>query len=581
MVSQDVAAAAYAQRPWTGHYEPGVPTEVQVPAQTLPEMLIEQGDRHPERPAIVFFDRVITYRELERATARFAAALAGLGVRPGDRVALLLPNTPQFVIGYYGALRAGAIVVASNPLYVAAELEHQLRDSGAKVILTLSKFYPTVATVRARTALEHVIVTNIKEYFPRRLRILFTLARERKEGHRARLPDDGHTHRLPDLLSGAPAEPPAYRADPEEVALLQYTGGTTGTAKGAMLTHRNLLANLCMMESWQADLAAPMRGYSVILGVLPLFHAYGMATVMNAAIRGGGTMILLPRFEAPAVLKAIQRHQPNLFPGVPTIYATLTDRPGVEKYDLRSISVCLSGAAPLPAEVKRRFEALTGAHLVEGYGLSEASPVTHSNPLRQGQRSGSVGLPFPGTEAKVVDLEDRTRNLPPGEAGELAVRGPQVMKGYWNRPEETAAVLEEGWLYTGDVAQMDEDGYFYIVDRKKDMIISGGFNVYPREVEEPLYAHPKVREAVAVGVPDARWGEQVKVYVVLKEGETATAQEIIDYCRRHMAAYKAPKTVEFRSELPKTLIGKVLRRALREEEAGDVRVPASNGDEAR
>jgi long-chain acyl-CoA synthetase len=567
MDPEEFARSGYAERPWTRHYDPGVPSTLSYPETTLPELLLERAGRHPERPAVIFYNRVLTYRRLAEASQRFAAALAGLGVRPGDRVALLLPNTPQFVIAYFGALLAGAVVVPTNPLYVGAEIERQLCDAGARVIVTLSKFLPTVQALRERTPLEHVIVTNIKEYFPLVLRLVFTVAKERKDGHRVRAPRDGRTHWLPELLRRAPGPVAPVRRSPDDLAILQYTGGTTGTAKGAMLTHRNLIANLSMAKAWQPDRPTRPRGYGVVMGVVPLFHTYGMSQVMNVAVMNGDAMVLVPRFEPLLVLKAIRRHRPNAFPGVPTLYTALNNYPGVEKFDTRCVDVCISGASALPPEVKRRFEELTGAKLVEGYGLSEASPVTHCNPVQGQSRDGSIGLPFPDTEAAIVDQESGDHPRPTGEVGELVVRGPQVMQGYWNRPEESAATLRGGWLYTGDIARMDEDGYFWIVDRKKDVIISGGFNVYPREVEEPLYAHPKVREAVAVGVPDERWGEMVKLYVVLKQGQSATEREIVDFCHERMAAYKVPKAVEFRPELPKSMIGKVLRRALREEEA--------------
>jgi long-chain acyl-CoA synthetase len=567
MDPDEFARSAYAERPWRRHYDPGVPPTLTYPETTLPELLLERAGQHPERPAVVFYNRVLTYRRLAEAARRFAAALAGLGVRPGDRVALLLPNTPQFVIAYYGALFAGAVVVPTNPLYVGPEIERQLADAGAKVIVTLSKFLPTVQAVRGRTPLEHVIVTNIKEYFPLFLRLVFTVAKERRDGHRVRAPRDGRTHWLPDLLRRAPAAPPAVPRSPDDLAVLQYTGGTTGTAKGAMLTHRNLLANLAMARAWQPAPPARPRGYGAVMGVVPLFHTYGMSQVMNFAVLNGDAMLLVPRFEPRLVLQTIRRHRPHSFPGVPTLYTALNNYPGVDRFDIRCVDVCISGASALPVEVKRRFEALTGAKVVEGYGLSEASPVTHCNPVNGQSRAGSIGLPFPDTDAAIVDQERGDRTRPVGEIGELVVRGPQVMRGYWNRPDESAAALRGGWLHTGDVARMDEDGYFWIVDRKKDVIISGGMNVYPREVEEPLYTHPKVREAVAVGLPHERWGEMVKLYVVLQPGQSATEREILDFCHERMAAYKVPKSVEFRPDLPKSMVGKVLRRALREEEA--------------
>jgi long-chain acyl-CoA synthetase len=558
----------YLERPWARNYEAGVPARLDYPDKTLHEYLTENARLFPDRPAIIFYNQVMTFRQLDRVAARFAAVLGELGMKKGDRLALLLPNTPQFVLAYYGALRAGVIVVPANPLYVEREIEHELRDSGAKAILTLSKFFPVVQAVRERTDLEHVIVTNIKEYFPKQLQVLFTLAKERKDGHRVTLPEDGKTYWLQQLLREAKPPAPRVQVSPDDVALLQYTGGTTGVAKGAILTHRNLLANQEMIRAWHKSTNTTAAGYNIYMGVVPLFHIYGMQTVMNAAITGGGAMVLTPKFEHKPVLEALQHHRPNYFPGVPTLYNALNNFESVKKYDLSSLDACISGAAPLPVEVKRRFEEITGARVLEGYGLTEASPVTHCNPLHGANKAGSIGMPFPDTDAMIVDPIEGNEIMPPGEIGELVIRGPQVMQGYWNREDETADALRDGWLHTGDIARMDEDGYFYIVDRKKDMIISGGLNVYPRDVEEVLYTHPAVKEAVALGLPDGRWGEAVCAYVVLKEGENATEAEIIQYCHSELAGFKVPKRVEFRDELPKTMVGKVLRRVLREEALG-------------
>ncbi|MDQ3811288.1 MAG: long-chain fatty acid--CoA ligase, partial [Chloroflexota bacterium] len=492
--------------------------------------------------------------------------LIGLGVAKGDRVALFMPNCPQMVIAYYGGLRAGAVVVPCSPLYVESELEHQLGDAEASVVVCLSALFGRVQAIRARLpSLRHVIVTNIKEHFPTRLRLLFTLARERKDGHRVKLPRDGGTSAMTALIASAEPTRPRVALVADDLALLQYTGGTTGVAKGAMLSHRNLVANTLQVRAWFGNLA-DTDGADVVMGVLPLFHIYAMTTVMNFSIAGGGTMVLQPRFMLEDVLKTIDREQPHLFPGVPTMYMALNNAPNLARYNLRSLKGAISGAAALPREVQARFEQLTGARLVEGYGLTEASPVTHCGPLEGLRKPGTIGLPVPSTDAAIFDQETGTRRLGPGQAGELAVRGPQVMQGYWRRPEETSHVLRDGWLFTGDVACVDEDGYFTIVDRKKDMIISGGMNIYPRDVEEPLYGHPKIKEVVAVGLPDERWGEAVKVYIVLKDGQSATEQEILDYCHARMARYKVPKYIEFRQELPKTLVGKFLRRKLLEEE---------------
>lgn len=553
-------------RPWHRWYEPGVPETIRVPDLSLPSLLAGAVARHPDRAAIRYFGRVISYRELDQAVARFANALRNLGVERGDRVALLLPNCPQMVIAYYGGLRAGAVLVPTSPLAAQGELRQQWGEAGVRTVVTLSLFYPAVRDIlEALPSLEHVVVTNIKEYLPSIKRLLFTAAKERREGHHVRFLEDGRTHWLQPLLAAAPEFDQQVSVDADDLALLQGTGGTTGTPKMAMLTHRMLLANALQIRAWLGNLAKP-DGSDVILGVVPLFHIYGMSTVLNLSILAGGTMILQPRFAVKDVLRALDREKPDFFPGVPTMYMAINNAPRVHRYDLRSVKAAISGAAPLPRTVQTRFEELTDATLVEGYGLTEASPVTHCNPLTRKRKIGSIGVPLPGTDAAIFDAETSTRLLAPGELGELAVRGPQVMLGYWRNPGETAQVLKDGWLFTGDLATVDEDGFFAIVDRKKDLIISGGMNVYPRDVEETLYAHPKVRKAVAVGIPEEKWGEAVKVYVVLKEGETATAEEITAYCRRRMARYKVPKYVEFRSALPENLVGKVLRRVLLEEE---------------
>ncbi|MBV9170711.1 MAG: long-chain fatty acid--CoA ligase [Chloroflexi bacterium] len=556
---------AHSDRPWLAAYDAGVPADVDVPDQPLTAFLDASAARVPERTAIRFFGRSITYGELDACVNRFANALLELGVRKGDRVALLMPNCPQMVIAYYGGLRIGAVIVPNSPLYVASELEHQLADAAPCVVVCLSALFRNLQPVLPNLpSVKHVIVTNIKDYFPGRLRVLFTLGRERRDGHRVQLPADGRTYAWSSLLARASKVTPQVEVATSDLALLQYTGGTTGVPKAAMLTHRNLVANTLQVRSWCKSLTNP-DGSDVVMGVLPLFHIYAMTTVMNFSIAGGGTMVLQPRFVISDVLKGIQRERAQLLPGVPTMYIAINNAPNVRKFDLTSLKGAISGAAPLPQEVQTRFETLTGARLVEGYGLTEASPVTHCVPLNA-HRTGSVGVPVPSTEAALFDPYTGERQLNAGETGELAIRGPQVMQGYWKRPDESDQVLRDGWLFTGDLARMDADGYFSIVDRKKDMIITGGMNVYPRDVEEPLYRHPKIREAVAVGLPDPRWGEAVKVYIVLRNGEAATEQEILDYCHANMARYRVPKYVEFRSELPKTLVGKFLRRQLLEEE---------------
>ncbi len=548
---------------WLKHYEPEVPHTIDYPDKPLHWALEEAARKYPDNAATIFFGAKLTYHELNEQANRFAAALAALGVKKGDRVSIHLPNCPQFPIAYYGTLKAGGVVVPTNPLYVEREIERQLNDSGAETIVTLTKFYPVVRRVKDKTKIRNLIVTNIKEYFPPLIKLLFTLFKEKKEGHRPPIVREPGTYFFQELLAKYPPEAPKVEVDPEDLALLQYTGGTTGVPKGAMLTHRNMLVNAIQTRYWLSDLK---EGEEVLLAVLPFFHVYGMTVCMNMPVYAASTMVLLPQFKTKDVLEAINKYKPTLFPGVATMYVAINNYPGVEKYDISSIRACIAGAMPLPYEVWTKFEEITGGRLVEGYGLTEASPVTHCNPI-YGLRKPCIGIPFPDTDAKIVDLETGEKELPIGEIGELAVKGPQVMKGYWNMPEETELVLKpDGWLLTGDIAKVDEDGYFYIVDRKKEMILSGGYNIYPRDIEEVLYAHPKVKEAAAVGIPDEYKGEVPKVFIVLKEGETATEEEILAYCREKLAAYKVPKYVEFRKELPKSMVGKILRRVLAEEE---------------
>lgn len=551
-----------SSRPWLNHYERGVPASLAYPDVTLHRLFEDSARKYANNRALAFFGNTITYRELNEAGDRFAAGLVRLGLRKGDRVALVLPNCPQFVIAFYGILKAGGIVVPTNPLYTERELEYQLKDAGAKIAVTLTKFFTAVNDVRERVGIEHIVVTNIKEYFSPTMRMLFTVAKEKKDGHRVPVAWNKNTHAFATLASDT-GHPPHPGVKPDEVAVLQYTGGTTGVAKGAMLTHRNLVANAVQVRTWDH---ASVDGHDIMLTVLPLFHVYALTVAMTRGLYTGCLLVLLPRYELHEVLKATAKYHPTIFPGVPTLYNAIAGAKDVSRYDLSSIRTCISGSAGLPRTVQERFESLTRGHLVEGYGLTEASPVTHCNPFFDHRKEGSIGVPFPDTDVRIVDIETGETELPPGTRGELAIKGPQVMKGYWNRPGDTAGVLRDGWLLTGDIGYMDEDGFFYIVDRKKDMVIVGGFNVYPREVEEVLYAHPKVAEAVVIGLPDEHKGECVKAYVVLRPGEEAAEEEIIAYCHEYLAHYKVPRWVEFRESLPKTIVGKVLRRVLLEEE---------------
>ncbi len=550
------------EKVWLKHYEPGVPHSIDYPSLSLYELFQQAVITYKDQPAVHFMGRELTYNQLSEQIESFASALADLGIKKGDRVAVHLPNSTQFPIAYFAALSLGAIVVPCNPLYVAREMEYQLNDSGAETIITLTRFYNMIKEVQPKTKLKNVIVSNIKDYFPGALSFLYTVAKEKKEGDRVDLA--GEDYSFTGLIKKyAGKKPPEVKVDPEDRALFLYTGGTTGVSKGAILQHRNLVANMCQVKSWCTDF---QDGKEIILGVLPFFHSYGLSTILNLGLQNGAKLVLLPRFVLEDVLKTIDKQKPTLFPGVPTIYVAINNAPNLQKFDLQSIRICISGAAPLPVEVQQEFEKNTGGKLVEGYGLSETSPVTHANPVYGKRKPGSIGLPMPDTEFKIVDVEAGEQEMPVGEVGELCLRGPQVMEGYLNMPEETALVLRNGWFYTGDIAKADEEGYTYIVDRKKDMVIAGGFNIYPRDIEEVLYAHPKIMEAAVAGIKDPYRGETLKAYIVLREGESMTEEEVVEHCKANLAPYKVPKLVEFREELPKTMIGKVLRRMLREEE---------------
>ena len=551
-------------RPWTRHYDPGIPAMLRYPDVPLQALLDDAAESYPNATATIFFNAKRTYRSISEDAWRFANGLRRVGVKKGDRVALVLPNTPQFVVAFYGALRAGAVLVCCNPRYTAAELQHQLADAGATVVVVLSRLYPLVKAARPGTAVERVIVTNIKEEMPPVLRLLFTVAKEKKDGHRQPFAGDAGALAFREVLAARP-EPFDAGVRADDLALLQYTGGTTGVSKGAMLSHRALVANTLQCRAWFTNMR---DGEGAAMAVMPFFHVYGLTVVMSLSVQGAEAMILEPQLELEHLLKDIQRHRPRMFSGAPIIYNAINNSPLTKKYDLRSIEACVSGSAPLLTETHRRFVELTGAKLVEGYGLTEAAPVTHCNPLfgEGKQKVGSIGVPFPDVEAKIVDLDAGEREMAIGEPGELILRGPQLMDGYYHQPEETAQALRGGWLYTGDIATVDADGYFVIVDRKKEMIIVSGFKVYPRDVEEVLVAHPAVADAAVIGIPHPTKGEEVKAYVVLRPGGEATADEIIAHCRKTLADFKVPRQVEFRASLPHTVVGKTLRKELAAEE---------------
>jgi long-chain acyl-CoA synthetase len=559
-------------KPWLEYYDEGVPASIDYPQVTLDRLLAESAAKHPEHPAIIFgarvgarvMDKALTYRQLDDCVNRFASAMQKLGVKKGDRVAMFLPNCPQLVSAYYGTMRAGGIAVPGNFLYSADEMEHQLNDAGAEIVVTLSSYYRKIHSVRHHTGLRHVIVTNIKEYFPTLLRLLFTVAKEKKEGYRVELASEADIW-YQSLLAEAAPMPAPVDVGFEDTACLIYTGGTTGVPKGAQLTHRNVVSNAVAGGYWSHSREAQ----EVTIGALPFFHSYGMTAAMNLTISTACTMVLIPDpRDVLHIMGSISKHRATFYSAVPTSYVRINTHPQVKDFDLRSVRVCLSGAAPLPIEVQQEFQAVTGSKLVEAFGMTESSPATHVNPLDR-NKIGTIGVPWPDTDARIVDIDTGEVEMAQGEIGEMIIQGPQVMKGYWQQPTETANVLREHpslgpglWLHTGDIARMDEEGYFQIVDRKKDMIICGGYNVYPRDIEEVLYQHPAVQVAGVAGIPDKYRGETVKAFVVLKEGMSVTEEEIIGFCGEHLAKYKVPTSVEFRSELPLSMLGKVLRREL-------------------
>ncbi len=549
------------ERPWLKVKLDGRYSIPPADKRPLYSILTDSARLHPNSRCIHFQGRDFSYAQVEEVSARFASALVSLGVKKGDRVAIFMPNMPQLVFAFFGALKAGAIVVMCNPIYKERELEFQLRDSGAEVVVatrTVAKgqdLYKSLEGCRGRLSLRHVITTSITDYIPPLKKRLAGLAGIKD------VPRDGTVDFVKLVESNPPLRTPVEVDPMNDIALLQYTGGTTGVAKGAMLTHYNLVSNAV-----SAFKVFALSEHDVSLCVLPLFHIYGLTATMNAPLAAGSELVLLPSFHVDEVIKAIQKTKVTFFCGAPAMYIAINSKPNAGSFNLRSVRGCVSGGSALPPAVRRKFMDLTGGNLVEGYGLSETSPVTHANPLVSGVvKDGSIGPPFTDTEAMIVDTENRYKILPTGEVGELAVKGPQVMKGYWKNEAETKAVLEDGWFLTGDIAKMDEDGYFYIVDRKKDMINVGGFKVYPREVEDVLFEHPNIKEAGVIGMPDEFSGEAVKAYVVVKDPDKKlTEQEVIEFCQSKLAKFKAPKRVEFMPELPKTLIGKVLRRRLRE-----------------
>jgi len=559
MLSDDI------QRPWLGSYDPKVPAHLEYETLPLFEYLDRAAARYPQRTALAFQNLRLGYAQLKDQAETVAANLQRLGVVKGDRVAIMLPNLPQTVIAYWGVLKAGGVVVMTNPLYMEKELVHHITDSGSRIMITLDRLWPKVSSLWPKLELSTVITTSVADGLRFPLNLLYPI-KARKEKTAVSVPHDGK-HVLPwkVLTKKKTAFEPVSIDPSQDLAVLQYTGGTTGVAKGVMLGHDNMGANV---QQCAAVLHAIGDEPEVFLGLLPYFHVYGLTVCINFATALGATVAPYPQFVPQEVLKAIDKVKPTIFPSAPAVFNALLQQKNIKNFDLRSIRYCVTGSAPMPVELAKQFKDLTGAEIIEGFGLTETSPVTHLNPLRGQRKTGSIGLPFPDTDASIVDTDMGFEHLPPGQVGELVIRGPQVMHGYWGRPKETAQALRNNWLYTGDIASMDEEGYFFIVDRKKDLIISGGYNIYPREIDEVLYEHPQVADAVCVGIPHKTRGEILKAYIVPKEGETIDKKELTAFCRQKLANYKVPKKIEFRQELPKTIVGKVLRRVLREEVEG-------------
>ena len=553
----------YQSKPWLKSYEKGVPETIRYEEICMPAILDRTAKQFPEKTALIFQGFTLSFRQLKDMVDRFAACLTAFGVKQGDAVALLLPNVIPCVAAYFAILKIGAISVMNNPLYSDPELDHQFNDSGAKVLVTLDLLGNRMIDLRPKTKIKQIVYTSIGDYLPFPKNLLFPLvAKKKKLAADVKAATD--VFKWKDCIAKYAPNPPAVKIGFEDVAMYQYTGGTTGVSKGVMLTHANLSKQVQQLKAW---FPAFNKGTEIMLGALPYFHVFGLSVSMNFSIHMGFAQVLVPRPQPEPLLESIRNFRPTFAPLVPTMYIGMLNHPDLKKTDMSCIKGAFSGSAPLPVEVIHDFEKATGAVIVEGFGMTETTPVTHVNPFHGGARKvGSIGVPISDTLCRIVDLEDGVKDMPIGERGELIVKGPQIMKGYRGMPAETANTLKDGWIYTGDIATMDEDGYFYIVDRKKDMIISGGFNVYPRDIDEIYYDHPKVQEACSIGIPDPKRGENVKLFIVLKEGETATQEEMIEFGKTKLAAFKLPTEVEFRKELPKTNVGKILRKQLKADE---------------
>ena len=559
-----MAGEVYASKPWLKSYDKGVPEKIQYEEMCMPDILDRSAAKAPDRMALNFQGYIMTYKELKDMVDRFATYLAGAGIKKGDAVAIILPNVIPCVAAYYAIHRLGAIVVLNNPLYSDRELEHQLNDSGSKLIVTVDLLANRMIDLRPKTQVKQIILTSIGDYLPFPVNLLFPLVGKKK----GLLPSKpmkpaSNVFKWKDCIAKSKPNPPKAKLTFDDVAMYQYTGGTTGVSKGVILTHGNISKQVQQISAWFPKFHGT---YNINLGALPFFHVFGMSCAMNFSVYQGWGDILIPKPQPEPLLDAIKKFKPNFGALVPTMFIGMLNHPNMKNTDMTCFKGFFSGSAPLPVEVIHDFEKTAGSVICEGFGMTETTPVTHTNPFEGVRKIGSIGLPISDTECRIVDLDKGEDDMPIGEPGEMIIRGPQVTQGYLNQPGETAGLLRNGWCYTGDIATMDQDGYFYIVDRKKDMIITGGYNVYPRDVDEVYYEHPKVMEACSIGIPDAKRGENIKLFVVLKEGETATAEELIEYGKTKLATYKLPSEIEFRKELPKSTVGKILRKELRSEE---------------
>ncbi|SMD08259.1 long-chain acyl-CoA synthetase [Desulfocicer vacuolatum DSM 3385] len=555
--------SVYSQKKWLKFYDQGVPENLQFKDILIPQYLELSTEKFPDKTALIFQGYSLTFMELSDMVAKFAAALKDQGIGKGDSVAILLPNVIPCVVAYYAILKIGAVAVFNNPLYSDRELEHQFTDSNSTFLITLDLLANRMVQLREKTKINTIVYTSIGDYLPFAKRLLFPLV-AKKRGLAADVSPAKNLHKFKDFISRCAPDHTMADIKMDDVAMYQYTGGTTGVSKGVMLTHRNISYQIQQLEAWFPGFD---EGDEIMLGALPFFHVFGMSVSMNFAIRMAWTNVLVPKPQPEPLLESISKFKVSFAPLVPTMYIGMLAHPDMDNTDLSSIKGCFSGSAPLPMDVITNFQEKTGSIIVEGFGLTESTPVALVNPFHGTRKQGSIGVPIPSTECKIVDLEDKTREVAQGEPGELLIRGPQVMKRYLGKPEATAeTITEDGFLLTGDVATMDEDGYFYIVDRIKDMILSGGYNVYPRDIDEVLFDHPKILEACTIGIPHPKRGEAIKAFVILKDGEEMTAREVIDYCGTKLAKYKLPVEVEFRQELPKSNVGKILRKDLRAQE---------------